>query len=412
MFKDPLVILKKELRRIFTDKRMVIMLMIVPLVMLPLMYSIMAKVSKSRSEEIASHVHDIYVYEGRQNDSRVINKFMNDLENLNAKINPISDNKIEPIKELLREHEVQLLINFPDNIQKSIEQFKPFDINIFFNSTSDYSEHAYRKVKDLFNQINREIISERIKEENLKTDILIPFTINETVSREEVNLAKKGSQIGKIIGIMLPFFILIYLFANSMQVGLDTVAGEKERGTLASLLVNQVDRLSIVVGKLISVMIAAFVGAASSVLGLIIASRFFISMFGGSKAEMSGYIMQTKSILQFALVIIPLAMLLVSIVLLVSTYAKNPKEGQGMIMPIYIVVMIIGISTLRMGDVPPTWMRITPIFNSLIALKGIFMQDITWGNILLTIVTNILLGAIIIYLIMKMFKNEKILFRI
>lgn len=211
---------------------------------------------------------------------------------------------------------------------------------------------------------------------------------------------------------MLPFFLLIYLFANAMQVGLDIVAGEKERGTLAILLVNQVDRLAIVIGKLLAVMVAAFAGAVSSVIGLVIASSFFLSMFGSSSTQMKGYAMNTQSIIQFAIVVIPLAILLVSIVLLVSTFAKNPKEGQGMIMPVYIAVMIMGISSMQVGDIPPEWMRITPVFNSLIALKGIFIQEIEWGQVLYTLSTNVILAAVIIYLIMKMFKNEKILFRI
>ncbi|MEA2105018.1 MAG: ABC transporter permease [Candidatus Cloacimonadota bacterium] len=412
MFNDSLVIFQKELKRIFTDRRLLVMIIVVPLVMLPLMYSIMAKVGKSRAKDISEYTSQIYVCEGEQTDPLAMNRFMDGLKSQNSKIISISRDDMGAIKKLIEEKQVQLLISFPNNIEKDLAIYKPFDMHIFYNTTSDYSEHALRKVKDLFDKISKEIIQERIADKGLSENILKPLTINETLTKEEVNLAKEGSKAGKILGIMLPFFLLIYLFANAMQVGLDIVAGEKERGTLAILLVNQVDRLSIVLGKLFAVMIAAFAGAASSVIGLIIASRFFLSMFGSSSAQMKGYAMDTQSIIQFAIVVIPLAILLVSIVLLVSTYAKNPKEGQGMIMPVYIAVMIMGISTMQMGDIPPEWMRVTPVFNSLIALKDIFIQDVEWGNVLLTLSTNIVLAAIIIYVIMNMFKNEKILFRI
>ena len=412
MFNDSLVIFQKELKRIFTDRRLLVMIIVVPLVMLPLMYSIMAKVGKSRAKDISEYTSQIYVCEGEQTDPLVMNRFMDGLKSQNSKIISISRDDMGAIKKLIEEKQVQLLISFPNNIEKDLAIYKPFDMHIFYNTTSDYSEHALRKVKDLFDKISKEIIQERIADKGLSENILKPLTINDTLTKEEVNLAKEGSKAGKILGIMLPFFLLIYLFANAMQVGLDIVAGEKERGTLAILLVNRVDRLSIVLGKLFAVMIAAFAGAASSVIGLIIASRFFLSMFGSSSAQMKGYAMDTQSIIQFAIVVIPLAILLVSIVLLVSTYAKNPKEGQGMIMPVYIAVMIMGISTMQMGDIPPEWMRVTPVFNSLIALKDIFIQDVEWENVLLTLSTNIVLAAIIIYVIMNMFKNEKILFRI
>jgi sodium transport system permease protein len=412
MFNDTLIILQKELNRIFTDRRLLVMIIIVPLIMLPLMYSIMAKVGKSRAKDISEFTSEIYVSEGTQSDPVVMNRFMDGLKSQNSEIIPIIKSDIGAIKKLIEEKQVQLLISFPNNIEKDLIIYKPFDVHMFYNKTSDYSENAFYKVKDLFNNISKDIIQERIMDKGLPENILKPLTINESLTKDEVNLAKEGSMAGKLLGIMLPFFLLIYLFANAMQVGLDIVAGEKERGTLAILLVNRVDRLSIVIGKLVAVMVAAFAGAASSVIGLIIASRFFLSMFGSSSTQMKGYALNSQSIIQFAIVVIPLAMLLVSIVLLVSTYAKNPKEGQGMIMPVYIAVMIMGISTMQMGDIPPEWMRIAPIFNSLIALKGIFMQDVVWGDILLTLSTNVVLAAIIIFLIMNMFKNEKILFRI
>jgi len=155
--------------------------------------------------------------------------------------------------------------------------------------------------------LNGDIVRERILERDLSEEILTVFTLNEVPM--QYDLAKEGSVIGKIISILLPFFIIIYLFVNSMKVGLDTVAGEKERGTLAVTLVNQVSRLSIVIGKMMSVMIAAIVGAASSVIGLIIGSKYFMGMFGASGAAISSYSMSTLHILQFAIVIIPLAVL-------------------------------------------------------------------------------------------------------
>ncbi|MBS3742138.1 MAG: ABC transporter permease [Candidatus Cloacimonetes bacterium] len=412
MFKDSLVILQKELKRIFTDRRMLVMLVIVPMVMLPVMYSIMAKVSKTRSADIAEYTSQIYIHTGTQSSSEIIDKFTEGLQELNAKITRVPKSQIENIKQLVKEKEVQLLIVFPDNISENLQQYDPFDIRVYYNSISDYSEHAYSSVKEKFNEISKNVVQDRIVKENLPDNILTPFTINRTVKPSEVNLAEKGSMIGKVMGILLPFFILIYLFANSMKVGLDTVAGEKERGTLAILLVNQVDRLAIVIGKMFSVIIAAFVGAASSVVGLIIASRFFISMFGASSTDVGSYAMHSQTILQFAIVVLPLALLLVSLVMLVSTYAKNPKEGQGMIMPVYIVVMIMGISTMQIGDVPPQWMRIAPVFNSLIALKGVFMQNETWANVLQALLVNLVVSGILIYIILKMFRDEKILFKI
>ncbi|MCD6102167.1 MAG: ABC transporter permease [Candidatus Cloacimonetes bacterium] len=412
MFRDSLIIMSKELKRLFTDRKMIFLLVLVPLLILPVMYSVMGYMEKVRHKDISEYEADIFVYPGKQNDSYIFDRFYKELKEFNAKLNVIPEQQIDISKDLITEKESELLIVFPDNIQKRFEDMAPFDIQLYYNASSDYSSHIYYKTRSSFDAIGDTLIAERLEKMKLPSEILSPFTINKTITPQEANLAKKGSVAGKLLGILLPFFILIYLFSNSLTVGTDTVAGEKERGTLAILLVNQVDRLSIIVGKMLSVMCAAFVGAASSVAGLIIGSRFFISMFGGSMKELKGFVLFAKDYLQFAIILIPFAMLVVAIVMIISTYARNIKEAQGMIMPVYFIVMIIGVSTMRMSETPSLWMIYTPIFNSLIALKSIFMQNAIWGNVLISAVSCLILAGILIFYMLKMFNDERILFRI
>jgi len=409
MFRDSLIILRKELKRIFTDRRMVIMLVLLPLIMLPAMYSIMAQVGQAKESEIASFRSNICIYEGNGNED-ALEPFLEALSTLNTHLQVVQADEIGAVKQAITDKEKELLIVMPDNFQENLALYHTFDIEIYFNSTADYSRYAFDSVSETLTDLSEDFVRDRIHARDMSEEILSVFTVNEAML--QYDLAKEGSVTGKIISILLPFFIIIYLFVNSMKVGLDTVAGEKERGTLAVTLVNQVDRLSIVIGKMLSVMIAAIVGAASSVMGLIIASRYFMGIFGDSSAVISSYSMSSVHILQFTIVIIPLAVLVASLVLIVSTFARNTKEGQGMIMPVYFAVMIMGMVTMQTGDVAPKWMLTTPIFNSLLALKDIFMQTANWSTIITASLSSIVLAAILIYLILKMFSSEKILFRI
>jgi sodium transport system permease protein len=409
MLSDSIIILKKELRRIFTDRRMLAMLVLLPLLMLPVMYSVMAKMGASRDSDIASFRSTICIYEGIGNET-VMGPFIEVISTINTELEIVQLSEVDAAKLAITDKEKELLLVMPDNFHESLAGCSTFDIGVYFNSTADYSQHAYSRISEVMASLNGDIVRERILERDLSEEILTVFTLNEVPM--QYDLAKEGSVIGKIISILLPFFIIIYLFVNSMKVGLDTVAGEKERGTLAVTLVNQVSRLSIVIGKMMSVMIAAIVGAASSVIGLIIGSKYFMGMFGASGAAISSYSMSTLHILQFAIVIIPLAVLVASMVLIVSTFARNTKEGQGMIMPVYFVVMIMGMATMQTGDVPPKWMLSTPIINSLLVLKEIFIQGASWSSIITASLTSIVFAAILIYLTLRMFNSEKILFRI
>ncbi|OPL17563.1 MAG: hypothetical protein AVO35_09005 [Candidatus Aegiribacteria sp. MLS_C] len=409
MLRDSMIILRKELKRIFTDRRTLFFLVVLPLVMLPAMYSVMAKMGEAKDSDIAAYMFDVDFYGGEGNGTRTA-QFIEALSAMNARIRTVGPGELEEVKQSIADRETELLIVMPDHFGDSLDACDTFEVSVYYNSTSDYSEHALVIVRQVLAELGDDIVRQRVTGRGVREDVLSVFTVNG--SDEQYDLAPEGSVIGKVIGMLLPFFILIYLFANSMKVGLDSVAGEKERGTLAIQLVNQVDRLAIVIGKMFSVMVAAVVGAASSVIGLIIASRYFISMFSESGPAMSGYSMNTIGIVQFAAVTIPLAVLVASIVLVVSTYARNAKEGQGIIMPIYLVVMIMGIASMQAGDVPPDWMRSTPVFNSLIALRSIFMHDAAWSTILTAVATSMLLSAFIIYVTLRMFSSEKILFRI
>lgn len=409
MLSDSLIILKKELKRIFTDRRMIAMLVLLPLIMLPAMYSVMAKMGQARDSDIASFRSTICIYEGVGNEA-VMGQFIEAISTINTELEILQLSEIDAAKQSITEKEKELLLVMPDNFAESLAGYGTFDIAVYFNSTADYSQHAYGRISEVMGSLNGEIVRERILESGLSEEILSVFSINQV--QLQYDLAKEGSVVGKIISILLPFFIIIYLFVNSMKVGLDTVAGEKERGTLAVVLVNQVSRLSIVIGKMVSVMVAAIVGAASSVIGLIIASKYFMGMFGASGEAITSYSMSSIHILQFAIVLIPLAILVASIVLIVSTYARNTKEGQGMIMPVYFVVMIVGMATMQAGDVPPKWMVSTPVFNSLLVLKEIFIQGADWSSIAAASLSSIVFAAVLIWLTLKMFSSEKILFRI
>lgn len=410
MFKDSLIILRKELKRMFTDRRLLFMLVVLPLVMLPLMYSFMGKANTTRRNEINSYTSRIAVCSG---EGEVSNLFLQSLELLNANIETTDLGELDSLKQRVIDKDLELLIVMPENLNGSILDSSVFNFSIFYNSTGDYSRFAFDQVDMAFAQVNDVIVRQRILASGMSEDMLTAYTINQYLAADETaDLAEEGSVMGKLIGSMMPFFIVIYLFANSMKVGLDSVAGEKERGTLAILLVNQVSRLSIVLGKMISVMVAAIVGAVSSAIGLKIASRYLIEMTSDSGASITEYTMGSMAIIQFAIVVIPLAILISSLVLLVSTFARNVKEGQGMIMPVYIAVMVMGVTTMQTGDIPPEWMRMAPVFNSLVVLKDIFMQSALWGNIFFTIATSLFVSAVLIFITLRMFNDERVLFRI
>lgn len=404
VLKDSMIILRKELRRIFTDRRLLFFLVVLPLVMMPLMYSFMGRANRSRRDRIEDYVSRIAVL-APENPAVESEAILRAMESLNAGLVFIGPDEVDSCSAMVTDRDLELLV-----ILDPAPGFT--ELSVYYNSTAEYSESAYESMAVLISAVNDSLVRSRIADLGLEGSLLTALTLNLSRSPESYDLAEEGGLMGKIIGMMVPFFIIIYLFANAMKVGLDTVAGEKERGTLAVLLVNQVGRLSIVMGKMLSVMIAAVVGALSSAVGLKIASRQLLGMYSGPGEIPAEFAITTMDLLQFAVIVIPLALLTASIIMLVSTFARNVKEGQGMVMPVYIAVMVMGITTMQTGDIPPAWMRIAPVFNSLTVLKDTFMRSATWSSVFLSALSSLLLASLLVFATLRMFNDERILFRV
>ncbi|PIE52465.1 hypothetical protein CSA37_06670 [Candidatus Fermentibacteria bacterium] len=411
MLRDSLIIFRKEMRRVFTDRRMLFFLVVLPAVMLPVMYWFMGRANQSRISDIREYTSAVAVCSG-EGSSVTTDMILASMEPLNVRIILADEEDVEAQKEMVTEGDIELLMIIPDSSDISLESNEPVDISLFHNSTLDYSTMAFEQISAIIDKMNDIIVAERITEAGLSSGVLTAVTANQSLLPDSYDLAAEGSMTGKLIGMMVPFFVIIYLFANSMKVGLDIVAGEKERGTLSILLVNQVGRLSIVLGKMFTVMTAAITGAACSAVGLHIGSRSLIDMYSNGSASLSEYAVSPENLIQFAVVVLPLAVLISSMILVVSTWARNIKEGQGLITPVYIAIMILGMTTMQSGDIVPSWMRIAPLYNSLVILKDIFMNKAVWSNVFFAAGSSAVFAGILIFITLRMFNSEKILFRV
>ena len=207
---------------------------------------------------------------------------------------------------------------------------------------------------------------------------------------------------------LLPYFVTILLFAGAMGIGTDMIAGEKERGTLASLLVSPVKRSSIVLGKVFALMI---ISGATSVVYVAAMVAFMPQMMGGLSSEELGIDLTLKpeQIAMLAFLLIAIAFLYSAIIVLVSVFAKTIKEANSYVMPVYIVILILGITTMFTTGAPKEWFYVIPIYNTSLTLQGILTQEVTMAQYGMTLGVTLLAGGILITVIAKAFESEKVM---
>lgn len=192
-----------------------------------------------------------------------------------------------------------------------------------------------------------------------------------------------------------------------MAVAPESIAGEKERGTIASLLITPVKRSTIALGKIIALSITGLASATSSFIGLMVS----LPKLAGTDSGFDLSIYGVGTYLLVFLVIISTVLVFTVLISLISTYAKSIKEASSFAMPLMIIVMLVGVSTMMGTASNNTALYLIPVYNSTNALLSIFSLQVDYLNLAITIISNLLITGLGVFVLTRMFNSEKIMFR-
>jgi sodium transport system permease protein len=236
------------------------------------------------------------------------------------------------------------------------------------------------------------------------------FDIDENNPENIIVDDKKAS--GRLLSMLLPMLITIFLFAGAMSLGPDSIAGEKERGTMATLLMTPVKREVIAFGKVISLGILAFLSALSSFLGIVIALPLLAESFSGEMGmNLSDYINYGATDYMMILgILISMEVIFVGMISAASVVAKNVKEAGTYLMPIYFMVMIAAFSNMYSTQTPSLIEYAIPVYGSIVALKGVLSFELPLMGLALNIGISLMVGIGLVYLIKALFENENVMF--
>lgn len=392
-----MTILKKELRRVFGDKKMIFGMFIMPPLMMIIIFSLIGNTMGDMMEDVESHKSLVYF-------SNLDEKTETELGSLAETmiIESVKDGEMESLKEKLKNGDIDAIVELPSDFRDKIENYDRENIpniNIFYNPSEDNSEVAYRKLESIFDEnIKKPTIKNRIKDEK----ILEVYTINKDT---DAKIFKEEKMSGKALSMMLPYFIVIMLYSSIMGLAIDTFTGEKERGTMASLLLAPIKRTDIVLGKLIGLTIISMISSIAYVVSMSIVMPKAMS-FGQDTAVKFTF----AQFGQIALIMLSMAFLMVAMISIIATYSKNAKEAGTYIAPLYIVVIVAGVMTMTStGEISPIQYLI-PIYGSCLAIGRSIIAELTVTNLLYSIGSNLLIGLIFSYIVAKMFGSEKIMF--
>lgn len=393
----------KEMARILKDKKMVFSVFLLPVLIMVVLLTIINNLAGQMQSDIEEHKAIVWM----QNEPDSFETF---LASAGAEydIRTIaSDSDRGEAEDAILNGDADLLIEFPVDFDAMIADFQEGDavpqIKTYYNPSEEYSSQAYQEISvGVLESYRQTLLAGRVG----NPDAITVFTVNSDNDDMVIQDDEKAS--GQALGMMLPYFITILLFAGAMGIGTDMIAGEKERGTMASLLVAPVKRSSIVLGKVFALMVVSGISSLVYVAGMVICTPFMMDSMTGMD-EALNLNLGPDQILMLGLLLVAIAFLYSAVVALISVFAKTTKEASSYIMPVYMVVLVVGLLTMfRMGDGGP-WDYYIPFYNSAIALQAILSHELTMSQYLITLVETLALGGILTVLIARAFNNEKVM---
>jgi sodium transport system permease protein len=283
----------------------------------------------------------------------------------------------------------------------------PVEIQIYADNSNPTSSAAAARVRAALDDFKDEKVRESLKNSGIPASVLTPFVVKRT------NLAGARKMSGMVWGSMLGYVLLLLMFAGGMYPVIDMTAGEKERKTMEALLSSPARRGEIVLGKNLAAMTAIFITA------ILTLGSMVYSLKGSNLSSKSPEIQEmmrtipldTHTVTLIAVTLVPLSMFAAALMFAIALSAKSYKEGQSYLTPLVFVVIVPalmgGISGLEMTPA----LCLIPIFNASQMIRGILLGDVSTANFAITLTANLVYAAIAFAIATRQFENEKVLFR-
>jgi len=390
--KNILTIMSKEFARFFYDRRMVLMT-ILPAVLIYAVYSFMGIMLANVFTPDVDHKSVVYAVNAPASITRIT-------QAAGISLIPAGENDAPSVKEKIVNKEADLLMIFPVGFDALVEAYDVQtatgpapNIEMFFISTEPNSGMAYSIISMLLDDYEASLSNK--------------FDINKGI--ENADLATSEDITASMISSIMPMLLMIFLFSGCMGLALESITGEKERGTLATLLVSPLKRSELAIGKILSLAALSFLSGAVTAVATILALP---NLYGGAAGDfVDAGIYSFTDYLLLAFVILTTLLVMVATISIVSAFAKTVKEAGQAAMPLMIIVMLVGVSGMFGGGVQtePLYFLI-PLYGSVQSMSGIFSMDYSTINILISCLSSLIYACLGGFVLTKMFNSEKVMF--
>ena len=361
--RDILHIARKEFKDTIREKRTLIAMIVVPLLLFPVIFTLVSSVQSESMEKAMSRELKVAVA-----GSQIPVDLQDHLESgPNLRLIPFG--KDTSYKKHVRSDSLDAAIAVPADFQSQVDDMQTSRIILYFQSTD---EGVGQRLSNLLDQYRAKLRRERLAKLNISEEDIQPVML------DMVDIATLQEKVGKYAGGLIPYVFIIFCFIGAMYPAIDLFTGEKERGTIETILTTPVRRIHILSGKMIVVVATGIISALLAIVGLF-GGLNFADTLPAQITEVTGDILQTQFILLLLSMLIPLTVFFAGILIPISIYSKSFKEAQSIITPINILVILPGVVGMMPGIELDLQTAAIPVINIALATKDIVAGTIDYG---------------------------------
>ncbi|HXE75778.1 MAG TPA: ABC transporter permease [Candidatus Xenobia bacterium] len=392
------IVFRKELTDVLRDRRTIVTTIVVPILAFPLLMGGMIGLMIFFARQAERQTAPVMLL-GAESAPTLAQKLS---EQEGFTIVPAADDYVQRIND----KQLRAAVEFPPALEEKVRTTpeETQTVSIYHFEGELRSRSALRTIERAVRDYRDQAVAERLAARGLSTELLKPFEWK----RENVASAEKVT--GVIVGFIVPYLVILFTLTGAIYPAIDVTAGEKERGTIETILASAVSRLELVTGKFLLVFctstLTTVLSIGSMAVVVLAGAEYLGRLTGGFVIALSG-----KAAATVFLLVLPLAVLFSGVLLAVALLARNYREAQSYTTPIVFLAMLPAVASFIPGLELNAKLALVPILNVSLVAREIFTGQYNWSLIGLVFLSSCVYAGVALWFAARQFNREEVLFR-
>ena len=385
----------KEMLETVRDRRTLLLMIVLPALFMPVATLGVPYLAQQQIHQIQTVVPKVAVVGGSPALSR--------LATSSKLLTPV---RLKNPTAALRARQVLAVLEIPPGFERLVRQNEQVHVGILYDASDPESTAARARAVALLNRYSQAVVAARLAAHHLPADAIRPVVVDQRSVATERQLS------GSLLASLLPFFIAMWAVVGGMSVAVDLAAGEKERGTLESLLVTPVSRGAIVVGKFLAVVTASMAGVAVVLIAMMVSLRWGYPYLLHTHQKIDVSLPLGTAVVMLGISALFCA-LVSAVQLAVSTWARSPREAQQYITPLYFITVLPALAVEFVGDWShAAWAYLVPVLNAFFTFRELLLGTLDWGHLVLAAAACAVYAALALRAAIAMMNRESVVLRV